>query len=61
MYLRSHPPQDPSKPGPGTYQLPPRVGEELPKYTMRPKAISARGMNVPGPGQYEIPTTIVES
>ena len=51
---------DSSKPGPGTYALPRIIGNELPKYTMRAKYLSAKSEYKPGPGNYESPTTLVE-
>ena len=51
---------DSSKPGPGTYALPFLTGNELPKYTMRPRYLSLKSDYKPGPGNYESPTTLVE-
>jgi len=40
VYIKEHPPRDPSVPGPGAYTVPGVVGLETPQFTMRPKTVN---------------------
>ena len=50
MFLKTQPPIDPAKPGPGAYALPQLMGNDLPKYTMRSKSMNFKDAKFPGPG-----------
>jgi hypothetical protein len=41
VYIKEHPPKDPSVPGPGQYPIQSVVGNDGSKYTMRPKTVSS--------------------
>lgn len=41
VFIKEHPPRDPTVPGPGQYTIPTVTGNENAKYTMRPKTTNA--------------------
>lgn len=67
VFIKEHPPRDPSVPGPGAYAISGVVGHENPSFTMRPKTVNhcksfyfsdhileiLSAKNSPGPGAYE--------
>eukprot|EP00347_Sterkiella_histriomuscorum_P017541 403348945 len=56
VYIKENPLADASVPGPGQYQIPPIVGKEALKYTLRPKTQNPYTQTYkgqPGPGQYD--------
>jgi len=40
VYIRENPPLDKSIPGPGTYVIPPKIGAEASKYSMKGRTIN---------------------
>lgn len=44
VYIKENPSTDPSVPGPGQYKIPPLVGSEAAKYSLRPKTVT-EGIN----------------
>lgn len=40
VYIKENPPLDKSIPGPGTYSIPPKIGSEASKYSMKGRTIN---------------------
>jgi len=62
VYVKENPPSDKSIPGPGAYQIQPKIGNEAQKFTIKGRTanhlVLTSARHVPGPGAYDPKTTL---